>query len=451
MLEDMHASWKATMHLTSGHLMPTRIACTHRGAEYLHSPDFVSMLAQGALHLAVREAAPDGVIYNGTPVYADLGRLIAHPEDSSNNLRYSFSLHLLSTSFRVYMSGLKSPNMHMLPGCRISALKLSQQAVSALSTLLEDEICFPCRCPETISSHLDQLRHTLHRYTAHKCWDVFFQFPWVASNHILEMLDMCFYYAMRLIRYRHYVGSILHSYNVLRQLATLEEVPMLEELCTKMAGLFFPGRMRPTNRFAASWARFVGARLKFKKGHRGHNHRESWCMAVPSHAAKRAAGFGIVIDEKLTSAEDSGISVVMDLKRADYHVDESTWVDVEVTKRGKRRPVGIQDFSSHLSQDIRGRLPTLRLDLFAVFESCVKIVSRTSQAAHPDPKDKELRCICFATTILAGDDRIRDNEAMGRPDCWKKSTGERKVVEDAKKAIREAMGSLKEADWLWDV
>jgi hypothetical protein len=467
MLEDMYASWKAIMHVKGCHLMPTGVACIHKPAQCLNSPDFSVKLTQGIVHLAASEAAPDAVIGNGTPVYLELARLLSHPDDSSSNLRCTFALHLLSISYKAYISGLECPAM--LSGCRLSALQLSQQAESTLSAVLEDKVCFPCRCPETISHHLEELRDTLRRYTAHKCWDMFFQAPWVAGSHILEMLDMCFYYGMRLIRYRHYVGSVLHSYNVLKQLAAMEEVPLLEELCTKMASVFFPGGQCPKNRFVASWARFVGARLKFKKGHKGHNHRESWCMTVPSHAAKRAAGFGIGTDGKLRSAEDAGISVVMDLKRRDYHVDKSTWdaisgrEGIESSKRRKRRSVGIhkptdvklkshlQDLSSHLGGDMQGRLPMLKLNFFAVFETCVKIASRISQATHTNPKDKELRCICFATTILSGGDRIKDNQAMGIPDCWKKSIGEREMVEDAKRAIREVMAGVKEGDWLWNV
>lgn len=340
MLADMHTSWKSVMHVKGGHSMPAGTTCIHKPAEFLKSSEFVTILMQGILHLATSEAAPDAVIRNGTPVYTEIGFLISHAEESSNNLRSTFSMHLLSTSYKAYMAGLIIPSL--LSRCRLLALKLSQQAQSSLSTILSDEVCFPCRCPETLSFHLDQLRHTLQRYTAHKCWDIFFQAPWVAGNHILEMLDMCFYYGMRLIRYRHYVGSVLHSYNVLKRLAAMEEIPLLEHLCNTYTTLFFPGGQRPTNRFAASWARFVGARLKFKKGHKRHNHRESWCMAVPSHAAKRAAGFGSDRDAKSQLTEDRGFNELIDLKRKDYHVDDSKWdaicgwEDIDFSKGGKR-------------------------------------------------------------------------------------------------------------------
>ena len=62
----------------------------------------------------------------------------------------------------------------MLSSCRLAALKLSQQAQSLLSMTLSDKVAFPCRCPDTISFHMDQLRQNLHRYTAHKCWNFFF-------------------------------------------------------------------------------------------------------------------------------------------------------------------------------------------------------------------------------------------------------------------------------------
>ena len=40
---------------------------------------------------------------------------------------------------------------------------------------------------------------------------------------------------------------------------------------------------------------------------------------------------------------------------------------------------------------------------------------------------------------------------VGKPDCWKKSDGERQVIEDAKRVIAEVMGGVKEKDWLWDI
>ena len=476
MLEDMQMTWEAVLAARCSMSAPARFACIHLPADPLCSKDFVKTLTEGILHLVSSGAAPDAVIRNGTPVYAEMGYLITHSEKPSNDLGTALPLHLLSTSYRAFISGLESQTT--VSSCRLAALKLSQQAQSSLSITLSDQVAFPCRCPDTISSHLDQLRQTLHRYTAHKCWNVFFQAPWVAGSHILEILDMCFYYGMRLVRYRHYVGSVIHSYNVLRLLAGMDEMPLLEELCNKFATVFFPGGQRPTSRFSASWARFVGARLKFKKSHKRCNHRSSWCMAVPSHAAKRAAGFGIANDSDTHIANDTGISEIIDLKRMHYRVDESTWDvicgwedDKSHHKRGNKkstasRPTNIKSnhsttahsnhlhhLTSYLTRNLTSNplLPTIRLNLFAIFSTCTTIVSQISHATHIDPKDKALRCICFAETILRGGDRIRDNEVVGKPDCWKKSDGERQVIEDAKRVIAEVMGGVKEKDWLWDI
>jgi hypothetical protein len=473
MLEDIHLSWEAVLATRCGMSAPAGFACIHKPAEPFCSKDFVKKLTEGILHLVSSEEAPDAVIRNSTPVYAEVGYLVTHPEERSSDLSTALSLHLLSTSYKAFMSGLESQSM--LSSCRLAALKLSQQAQSSLSITLSDKVAFPCGCPDTISFHLDQLRHNLHRYTAHKCWNVFFQAPWVAGSHILEMLDMCFYYGMRLVPYRHYVGSVIHSYNILRLIAGMEEIPLLEELCNKFATIFFPGGQRPTNRFSASWARFTGARLKFKRGHKRCNHRSSWCMAVPSHAAKRAAGFGIANDGKTQLANDTGISEIIDLKRAHYRANESTWdaicdcEDDKSHKRGKRKSTAsrstntnsthytttrsnhLQNLTTHLTQELTNPLPTIRLNLFAIFSTCTNIVSKISNATHTDPKDKALRCICFAETILTAGDRIRDNEFMGRPDWWRKSNGERQVVEDAMRVFREVMSEVKEGDWLWDV
>ena len=138
-----------------------------------------------------------------------------------------------------------------------------------------------------------------------------------------------------------------------------------------------------------------------------------------------------------------GISHILDLKRMHYRINKSTWnvicgsEDNKSHKGGNRKSGAsrstninpshtttthsnhLHNLTTHLTQDLTTPLPTIRLNLFAIFSTCTTIVSKISNATHTDPKDRDFRCICFAETILTGGDRIRDNGAMGRPDCWR--------------------------------
>jgi len=80
----------------------------------------------------------------------------------------------------------------------------------------------------------------LQCYASHNCWDLIFQSPWVAGNHVLEILALCNYYGHYLLKYRHYMGAILHSYNALTQFGGLDKVPLLEKICDQFCEILFP-------------------------------------------------------------------------------------------------------------------------------------------------------------------------------------------------------------------
>lgn len=116
MLEDMHTSWKAILHVKAGHPMPTGTVCIHKPADVLDSAGFVTILTHGILHLIHSEAAPDAVIRNGTPVYAEVGYLLSHSGEIPDNLSSTFCLHLLSISYKAYIAGLR--NLSTFSKCR---------------------------------------------------------------------------------------------------------------------------------------------------------------------------------------------------------------------------------------------------------------------------------------------------------------------------------------------
>ena len=99
MLEDIHLSWEAVLATRCGMSAPARFACIHKPAEPVCSKDFVKKLTAGILHLVASEEAPDPVIRNSTPVYAEMGYLVTHPEETSNDLQHStilaFAFHQL--------------------------------------------------------------------------------------------------------------------------------------------------------------------------------------------------------------------------------------------------------------------------------------------------------------------------------------------------------------------
>ncbi|KAK5047966.1 hypothetical protein LTR84_006156 [Exophiala bonariae] len=495
LLNQLQETERVLDHYKDGHQI-SRVrscpSCVQKPTDYLQAPEveegkspshFVTAIVDNIIHLVTERVAPTSIVRNGTPVYADVGYLITHSNDNNQTWSPVLGLHLLSQGYKTYMHAIPQPNL--VSSCRINALRLAQQAHSQVLTILDDKDCFPCRCTQTLAYHLQNLCDDVQNFAKHKRWDLYFQSPWVAGNHILEILDLCHYYGMRLFSYRHYVGAVLHSYNVLKTLAGLEPIPILESISDQFRDVFFPGGNCPKSSFRACWGRYVGARVKFKKGHRSRNSRDSWCMAVPAHAARRAAGLGPKDDIHQLKAA----GLVFKIKQQDYHVDDDDWQlvakllnprQIQDTKSQTRRSSSVVELSTRQGQlldlaqaiersftqtetepefestsEPEGQstlLPLARLNLLAIFQSCVRVVSTLSEETHTGVDEKGINCICFASAILTGADRIVDGRRLGRAEAWKKD--ERECIAQASKAIKDVFGKVNDdggvGRWLWE-
>lgn len=477
-MNQLQETEKILDHYRDGHqTSPIRScpSCVQKPIDYIQSPEveegksqcnFVTALVDNIIHLVTEKVAPTSIVRNGTPVYADVGYLITHISQSNQSWSAVLGLHLLSQGYKTYIHSVPQPKL--ISSCRIKALRLAQQAQSDVSTILNDKTCFPCRCSQTLAYHLQNLSNDLQNFAKHKCWDLYFQSPWVAGNHVLEILDLCHYYGMRLFNYRHYVGAVLHSYNVLKELAGMEPIPILESLSDQFREVFYPGGNCPKSSFRACWGRYVGARVKFKKGHKSRNSRDSWCMAIPPHAARRAAGLGTKGDVN----EQKSACILFKVKQQDYHVGDEDWKMVDQTlkptcnesikrrTRGTSTPTEPRDTQGQLLdlaralehsflQTHENAMPVARLNLLAIFQSCVRVVTGLSDETHTGVDEKGMNCICFASVILTGADRIVDGRRLGRAEAWKK--GERECITQASKAIRDVFGNVKPDEWLWDI
>lgn len=429
------------------------------------SSSMLEVLIDNMMRLVQEGIDVCSVVRNGTPLYDDLDHVLQDADNKSAKLRLILGLTVLSESNVDYIGAAQPPVNP--PSCRLVALRFAQQAAKAVNQVLQDKTCFPCQCIQTIAFHLQNLETELLNYASYKCWDLFFQSPWVAGNHVLEMLDMCQYYGTKLFSYRHYVGSVLHSYNVLQQLAGLEEISLFEWLCHNYQNTFFPGG-RPTSNFRACWSRYIGARLRFKKGHKSHNHRDSWCMAIPAHAAQKAAGLGITRDGKDNKDE----CLLFRIKQQDYVTEDLGWSTVETkpsrqfgasklsrsgsdigqSQQHRQLSVLLQHTKTLLSSSRDSVMPAARLNHFAVFATCVRIIATLSDATHTDAKDKGTNCICFANAILNGGDRIVQARKLGRTgaSCWTKDEREG-VVKMTTEAMKESVQRRWPQDWMWSL
>ncbi|KIV89002.1 hypothetical protein PV10_08622 [Exophiala mesophila] len=474
LLDTLQEVERSLGHYRDGHqLTPISscASCVQKPADYIQSPSIhnhtrpklLDAIIDNIIHLVVTPSPPSNIVRTSTPVYADVGYFLTHRDQEPQSWSAIMGLHLLNQGYKTYLSSTPTPNL--ISKHRITALQLAQQALSHVTSIVNDKTCFPCRCTQTLGYHLQTLEHDLLDFSRHKCWDLYFQSPWVAGTHVLEILDLCHYYGMRLINYRHYVGAVLHSYNVLQKLGGLEQIPVLEDLCELFHDVLFPGGVRPSYSYRSCWGRYVGARLKFKKGHKNRNSRDSWCMAIPAHAARRAAGLGSTRE----SGPQQGLTMdclIFRLIKQGYHVGDEDWGLQEGEMNDAAHDLttvarNMQILSSRVEESITwssssggeggggSRLPMSRLNLLAVFQKCVDVVKRLSDETHTGKDEQGINCICFASAILTGADRISEARRLGRMEAWTKN--ERACITQAKAVISDVFAGLSPDHLLWKI
>jgi hypothetical protein len=184
-----------------------------------------------------------------------------------------------------------------------------------------------------------------------------------------------------------------------------------------------------------------------------------------------AAGIGIPDHRR----KDKVGCLLFNIKQQDYHISDAQWGElndsyakVQRMRKNKSRETSDMKVPTSSAQMEKQRLlplamttqallagssktlPMARVNLFAVFERSVRVVSTISDKMHQEEHlGKGDYCICFANELLNAADRIVKGRRFGKLAAWKEP--ERKLVSDTKDAILAAFGDVNEEELLWDV
>jgi len=431
-----------------------------------------SLVQQLVMDLTTKQCSlpTSGLTSGGLSCMTEVSNVLDGRRDSTSVLTAAVLLYLLSISHCSYSSVLSQPSRIALP--RISALKMANETLSTIKAFLDDKSIFPCRCVDTLGYRMAEMKAELEAFVKYRCWSSLIQSPLVAGNHVLEMLDLCSYYGMHLFHYRQYVAAVLHTYQALVQLKALDKNPVLEEVCDLFAPVLYTTGVRPDSGFMASWLRYIGARLKFKRGKKYQNHKDSWCMSVPAHAAARSAGLNIcgkneetkiqskfeygTIDHTIRMKRDgwvlqSGAAELLDQelhasctkdalhRHSSEAIPAQPQAAVPKSRRAKhKRRKSCQvaggvpnpenedclkldhtfNASFTIDRSEHRNLPSSRVNLLSFFHSMTKVVSGISDSTHArsdkntaassEDSGKGQMCLCFVQTVLRGADRLLD-------------------------------------------
>lgn len=479
--------------------------------EHTENPESLVRVLISSLQHAFECRTSSSLTFDGIPCIADLFPNDRCDEDNSTTLVSSVIIYLMSVSHCAYSSTLSQPSHIALP--RIKALKFANEAVGVIKSFIDGKSIFPCQCINTLGYRVAQMGRDLEAFARYKCWNVVSQSPLVAGNHVLEIHDLCSYYGMHLFHYRQYVAGVLHPYQALVRLNALKKNAILEEVCDLFAPVLYTTGTRPESGFMASWLRYIGARLKFKNGNKHQNHKDTWCMSVPAHAAATSAGLNISQrneDVKIQPKFDYGtVDNVVKLKRGgwilhgeaaqllneelhigsvssfeqlqspQYEQIPSTSQKTKRTKHARTKSCCVSKtvenacskldhtFAASFAVDSsQGRnLPPSRFNLLSFFHSMTKVVSRISDFTHAEDEKggtsknngRGQMCLCFVQVILRGADRILDVRKRAGIDAkgavWTKN--EKECIECYKDFLMKMLNEAKVLDgdggvWLWN-
>lgn len=433
----------------------------------------LSMMLQTIEKHVRTRCRPTCIVRLGSPTYADIGYFLTHDEDDSNGLRCSFGLQMLLETYKGYL--LASQNNIASSSCRLQALKFAQEAMPHIRAVLDDS-SMPCRCCHTLAFHLENLHFDFKKFLGEMVFDLYFQSPWVSGSHILEMLELLFYYGLRLFSYRHYAGSVLHVYNILRECTGFQPISLLEQLCETFSDILFPGG-RPTRSFKACCFRYMGGRLKFNPNasdHKSGSHK----FCIPARTAKATAGYGLQKEANDTRFEYRKISLLHHIKERGYHLDNTLWNRVydlstndstredqpSMTKGTKQCPWLHHNHHAHahpttptprirltrlhtaLHTEYTSPFPTPKINFFAIYLACIRIISIISDKTHPSSEKKagqNTPCLCFLDSMLAAADRYRENEHRMQP------FGCKELVTVCGEAMQTVLEGREVGEFLW--
>ena len=170
------------------------------------------------------------------------------------------------------------------------------------------------------------------------------------------------------------------------------------------------------------------------------------------HAARRAAGLGVG-EEPLANKDEC---LLFKIKQQDYYMSDTQWTAVSPEKDSKSR---LEALTSMIETELHptGTMPiaAARINAFEVFELCVKIISSLSDASHTDPKEQGINCLCFASAIIDGGDRIIHARNLGnvKGAAWTKCERE-SVLDLIARAIKKETAPSKHRDicrWTWSI
>ncbi|KAJ0275840.1 hypothetical protein Brms1b_003919 [Colletotrichum noveboracense] len=293
-----------------------------------------------------------------------------------------FGLEMVLSTFKSF---LWPDVMTNKTNCRIAALKFAQDVKSNLAQTLD--ILQKDAGPEksrTRQEHEDRLISMIAKmdmFCREKRFDLYYQAPWIAGCHMLEFHTLAMHDGVYVCSVSGHVCATLHMYNALRQVGNkpIKSIPILDFLCEIFKDRLFFGAF-PKKKFSTYFRRAQGCGIQKNKD------------LVGWYASGLAQPFTKDAYRK-SHMDTETISLFHTAHMWDYTPKRwSFWNEIfgdpdrkASEKEAKRleRWVSLQPMNMIIERvknkvlpELKGEKPVARLNFFAVFRLCVRIMER---------------------------------------------------------------------------
>ena len=356
---------------------------------------------------------PTGLVLLMNPLLLPL-QVFYETKGSSIPTDLVFGLPLLVESYKSFILPKKLVSK---PNGRIQMLQFAQDVKSSLSRaplLRPIVVNIACDCRDCLENALSvgliRLERELADLATERRFDLYYQAPWVAGHQMIEILSRATVLGLRACDRKHYLGTVLHLYNMLRKHDAIdEEAVVLEKLCAVVAQGVFSGS-RPDCNFFAKYAAFMGGRLSFDRSRRHKlNPKGELC---PCCGDKIEPHNGADCNRRITMPKNYSkqlkshdISAFDGLYICQFEYGCHCWPHVwHGLEQGKnvtekqisqvRNELSVHPCASILDHlegvvgaELEGDFPVAKVNWLEVYITCTEILANLSRAAQFDPED----------------------------------------------------------------
>ena len=277
--------------------------------------------------------------------------------------------------------------------CRTLALKFAQEVNGSLKAAIDNESKMTCMCricaEMDLCGHLRLLQTELRDYIGQTRFDLYYQAPWVAGQHMQEILSLATYYGLQLCDGYNYLAAVLHLYNLLVQLQILrDKIPLLESLCSSLRDSVFLGSL-PSRNYHSHFVRYLGGRLDI--GNASGHQNQACRLKMPKSASIGSEPTGRLLPRL--------VSRFYDIENRRYAIDADKWADVyqakkqnKATRQEKTRiehrihnnsfAVSLLQLKDYAAPEFSGDFPIARINFFALHLICMRVLEKIASVGE---------------------------------------------------------------------